>query len=133
MSTTMSFTETLRVTRCWCGMAHAIPQALYNHMLEQRDNNQKQDGCYCPLGHVWIITGESELDRERAKAERLERTLANRDESLRIERASHTATKGQLTKARKRAARGVCQHCHRSFVNMAKHVATKHPGALTDE
>jgi len=41
-----------------------------------------------------------------------------------------SATKGQLTKARKRADRGVCQHCHRSFVDVARHVATKHPSVL---
>lgn len=119
--TTMTYTEKLEMVTCWCGMAHAIPEALYKHMVHKRDNNQTQPDVYCPMGHTWIVSGESKLDRTR-------RELANTEESLRIERAAHTATKGALTKARKRADRGVCQHCHRSFVNVAKHVATKHPG-----
>jgi hypothetical protein len=128
--TTMTFTETLRVTRCWCGMAHAVPQALYDHMLKQRDNNVEQTGAYCPLGHVWIITGESALNKERQVRERAEvRVRALRDQLDAAER-SHRATKGQLTKARKRADRGVCQHCNRSFVNVARHVAHMHPAEM---
>lgn len=128
---TVTYTGELTVTSCWCGMTYAIPKDLYDHMLHKRNNNLRQPDTYCPLGHTWVISGKSELDIEREKAKRLERSLANREEDLRAERASHIATKGVLTKTRKRAAKGVCQHCHRSFVNMARHVATKHPNELS--
>ena len=127
---TLSYTEELTVVTCWCGMHHAIPKALYDHMVHKRDNNQTQPNVYCPAGHTWIVSGESALDKERRKADRLERQLANRDESLRIERASHIATKGHLTRAKTRADRGVCQHCNRSFVNVARHVAHMHASEL---
>lgn len=126
--TTMTYTEELEVVTCWCGMAHAIPRALYRHMVHKRDNNQHQPDVYCPMGHTWIVSGESKLDRTLRIVREQERTIANLDETVRSERAAHATTKGQLTKARKRADRGVCQHCNRSFVNVARHVATKHPG-----
>jgi hypothetical protein len=131
-SGTMKITTELTVVTCWCGMTYAVPEALYDHMLHKRDNNERQPDTYCPLGHTWIITGKSKLDIEHERAERLARQLASREEDVRAERASHIATKGQLTKARKRADRGVCLHCNRSFVNVANHIATKHPEALNE-
>lgn len=135
MSDTMTYTGTLVVTDCWCGMRYAIPKTLYDFVHRQHENNQTQTDIYCPLGHKWSFAGESALTKERKRIERLERQVANRDEDLRAERASHSATKGLLTKERKRAARGVCPHpdCHRSFVDVAKHVATKHPELLIPE
>ena len=131
MSDTMTITTKLTVVTCWCGMTYAIPEKIATHMLRQRDNNERQTDTYCPLGHTWEYTGKSKLDEERERAERLARKLASREKDVRAERASHIATKGQLTKARKRADRGVCQHCHRSFVDVARHVATKHPTQLS--
>jgi ABC-type siderophore export system fused ATPase/permease subunit len=127
---TMTISTQLTVVTCWCGMTYAIPQAIYDHMLHKRNNNERQSDTYCPLGHIWIITGKSDLDKERERAERLARQLANAEEDARSERASHIATKGQLTRARKRADRGVCQHCKRSFVNVARHVETCHPDKI---
>ncbi len=131
-SGTMKITTELTVVTCWCGMTYAVPEALYDHMLHKRNVNERQPDTYCPLGHVWIITGKSALDIERERTKRLERQLASTEEDVRAERASHIATKGQLTKARKRADRGVCLHCNRSFVNVANHIATKHPEALNE-
>ena len=126
----MTITSELTVTTCWCGMTYAIPEAIYDHMLRKRDLNERQPDTYCPLGHTWVITGESALDKERKRTQRLERQLANAEEDARSERASHIATKGQLTKARKRADRGVCLHCKRSFVNVARHVEHMHPDKI---
>lgn len=33
----------------------------------------------------------------------------------------------QLTKTRKRIANGVCPCCHRTFQNLARHMAGQHP------
>ena len=52
-----------------------------------------------------------------------DRVIRQRD----AEQRAHSATKGQLTRARKRAANGVCPCCHRSFENVARHVAKQHP------
>jgi hypothetical protein len=84
---------------------------------------------YCPNGHN-MGWDETEEDRQRARAERLERQLANAQEGERSYRASLIATKGALTKARKRADKGVCQHCNRHFANVERHVAHMHPDAV---
>lgn len=127
---TITYTGTLTVLRCWCGITLAVPQDLRDHQLRHHHDGTSEVGIYCPLGHQFIPSGEPQYKR-------LERRLANKDEDLRAERASHattkgqlTATKGQLTKTRKRAANGVCPCCQRSFVNVARHVRTKHPEAL---
>lgn len=124
---TMTFTGNLVTTDCWCGMTYAIPQTLFDYVKRQHDDGRAQTSIYCPLGHTWSFAGKGEAEKQRARAERLERQLASREEDLRAERISHSATRGALTKAKNRAARGVCPCCHRSFVNVQRHVASKHP------
>lgn len=128
--TTMTYTGELTVVMCWCGMTYAVPSGLRAYQRRCHDNGERVPDIYCPLGHACVPAGKGAAQLEREKREQLERRLANRDEDLRAERASHAATKGQLTKARKRADRGVCAHCNRSFVNVARHVATCHPDQL---
>lgn len=117
---TMTYTGELTVVTCWCGTQYAISADLYNFMRRKLNDGEKQPDVYCPLGHTWIISGEG-------KVKRLERQLANREEDLRAERAAHATTKGALTKLRKRAERGVCPCCSRSFVDVARHMKSKHP------
>lgn len=113
----MQYTEKLVVTSCWCGINLAIPSNLYEYA-----NRRKGHGVYCPLGHSFIFTNtiEEQLAREKQRHE------ATRD-LLAAEERSHSATRGNLTKARKRAAAGVCPCCQRTFQNVARHVACKHP------
>jgi hypothetical protein len=118
----LTIKQTLTVLDCAaCGMVFGIS--------EEFESRRRADHAlfYCPAGHSQSYTGPSEAEKQRQRAERLERQLANKDEDLRVTRASLVATKGQLTKVKQRADRGVCQHCHRSFVNVSRHVATKHP------
>ena len=123
MSQTISYSDTLSVETCWCGTTYAIPTTLRDYMMDCKRNGRQQPNVYCPLGHTWFFSGEAEVDK-------VKRQLANIEEELRIERASHSSTKGELTKSRKRAARGVCPCCKRSFVNVARHVAHMHPEHL---
>lgn len=105
-----------------CGILYAFPETLRQQALAY--HNQK---FYCPNGHSQSYTGPTDAEKERARADRLERRLANKDEDLRATRASLTATKGQLTKTKKRVANGVCPCCNRSFANLGRHMAGQHP------
>jgi hypothetical protein len=127
----MTFTGRLVITECWCGMTYAIPQTLHDFVHRQFNDGRPQTNIFCPLGHHWCFAGDGEAAQLRKKVERLERTVANRDEDLRAERASKNALKGQLTKVKKRAERGVCLHCNRSFVNVQRHVEHMHPELVT--
>jgi len=107
-----------------CGVVFAITLAY--------EDRRREDGAqfYCPNGHTMSWDGKAKEDqvaRERKRAQELERQLASREEDVRAARTALRVTKGQLTKARNRADKGVCQHCRRSFANVARHVETQHP------
>lgn len=103
-----------------CAIPFAIPEALHEALI---DNGKR---FYCPNGHCISYT-ESEANklRKRLEAERNERARvsAERDQA----QASARAQKGVATKARKRAAAALCPCCNRSFVQLRRHMASKHP------
>jgi hypothetical protein len=120
---TLTHTTKLVTEDCYlCGITFAMPVDYQEHRLRKRDT------FYCPNGHSQHYTGET----DKQKAERLARQLANREEDLRSERASHAATKGHLTRARQREAAGVCPQCHRSFAQVRRHMERMHPDFVTE-
>jgi len=141
---TMLFTgELVRVT-CWCGMTYAIPAALDKHATSQRDNRipeTQRTEIFCPLGHTWIRSGKSRLDLAKEELERVQREkiwAENRANRIQLERDAAqrqaSAYKGQATRARKRAAAALCpvEGCGRSFVQIARHLTTKHPDYVAE-
>ena len=134
MADTLTYRGTLVVLNCWCGMRHAVPEELRDFQLRQKRDGELITSIYCPLGHQHIPSGEGraaqlerQLEEERAKVlrerDRAARFAAERDQA----EASSRAHKGAATKARKRAAAAVCPCCNRSFVQLRRHLATKHP------
>lgn len=123
MTTTIAYSGQLTTMSCWCGIHFAIPTELYTSL--HQETTQKG---YCPLGHLFGWS-ESDADRERKRRQQVEAQATHLRDQLEAERRQHAATKGQLTKTRKRAAAALCpvQGCGRSFVQMARHLATKHP------
>jgi hypothetical protein len=130
--TTLKYVAELTVVTCWCGIRHAVPSELADFQDRQHRDGQDQRSIYCPLGHTHIHSGEGEaarlrkqLDAEKARSEYW------RKEQERTE-AKRRATQGQLTKARNRARGGLCPtpQCKRSFVDVARHVRSKHPQLL---
>lgn len=120
---TMTYTGTLQVTTCWCGIPHAIPADLY---AEMKRHGKK---AYCPLGHTYVFsnTTEDKLARAEQRAKYAnQRAEAERDLRLAEER-SHSATKGHLTRAKKRHRAGLCPCCNRQFQDLVRHMASKHP------
>jgi hypothetical protein len=115
MPVEMQYTETLTVTSCWCGIRLAIPDNLY------RFAHRKKHDIYCPLGHIFVY---HETVEEKLAQERLEHRATR--ELLEHEQRSHSATKGQMTKLKRRVHAGVCPHCQRHFANVERHMQTKH-------
>lgn len=127
----LTYSGHLVATSCWCGIRVGIPQQLYDHAREDSSNK-----LYCPLGHVFVYR-KSRGDEEREKRERAERQLAlersRRDQAeaaAREERERTAAARAEVTRTRKRAVAGACPCCDRSFVQLARHMATKHPDYL---
>lgn len=127
MPITLTYTGELIITSCWCGIRVAIPKSLY------REARERGHEVYCPIGHTFVWN-ETEADRLRAEVERLanqkrwanERLAAERDLRQHTERQL-SAQKGATTRAKKRAAAALCPCCNRSFVQLRRHLATKHP------
>jgi hypothetical protein len=128
MSSTLDCAQTLVTdTCCMCGVLFAWPAGLRQKAIDDHSRE-----FFCPNGHPQHFLGVTPADRERARAERAERRAASREEDLRVEKLSHRATRGQLTKTRNRIARGVCPHCHRTFPNIAGHMSSKHPDKVAE-
>lgn len=105
-----------------CDIPFYVPNTWY---ARKSGNNESFT---CPNGCGRRFVGETDAEKHRKRAECLAQQLASREEDLRVASASLTATKGQLTKARKREVNGVCPCCNRTFADVQRHMANKHPG-----
>jgi Zn finger protein HypA/HybF involved in hydrogenase expression len=106
-----------------CGIIFAVPPHWLNARREEKENN---GSFYCPNGHSrqFRVTDVDRLKKE-LEAEKKKVEWAN----ARADRADReaAAARGQATKLRKRIQNGVCPACQRSFQNLRRHMATKHP------
>ncbi len=127
MLATLTYSGQLVVCVCWCGMYHAVPEELRAHQLRQHRDGKRQTDIYCPLGHTYTVAGEGEA----ARLERQLKLARDRAASLAAQRdqaqASANAYKGAAARARKRAAAAVCPCCKRSFIQLRRHMESKHP------
>jgi hypothetical protein len=107
---------------CTCGFLFMVPKPF--------DDRKRQTGAdfWCPSCGSKLHYGETEnaaLKRQvkfwedSYHAERVERAAADQE---------RRRLKGQMTKLKKRVSNGVCPCCNRSFANLRRHMATKHPG-----
>ncbi|NIA70747.1 hypothetical protein HBA54_19285 [Pelagibius litoralis] len=107
-----------------CGVHFAMP-------LVQYETHRKEGGYHtCPNGHSrgWSDRNcETAVDKIRRERDRLQQRQAQLQDQIEGERRRTAAAKGQVTKLKNRAAAGVCPCCNRSFVNLQRHMKTKHP------
>ncbi len=135
--TVQEFQGTLVVMRCWCGIQHAVPEALRDLQLRQHHDGKNSLFIWCPLGHQHKPAAKTRVKQLEQDLDRKHRALANEQsrhdqtrEELRHTEASRRAEKGAKTKIKKRIAHGVCPCCHRTFANVAAHMKTQHPEEL---
>lgn len=139
--TTVEFSTVLVVEICCtCFMTFAVPDD-----FRARRRSDKAS-FFCPSGHSQSYQGESDadavrrLEREKLEIERdrnqrivrYEQWLDQVREENKVVTKQLSSTRGQLTKARRRIANGVCPCCNRSFEQLARHMATQHPDFLAD-
>jgi hypothetical protein len=128
MTGTLTYSTTLIKITCWCGCPFAIPETMYTAMQERNGKN-----CHCPNGHSMVFT--------ETEAEKLRKKLALERENRKWAESSNTALRDQLgaterslaghkaakTRLKNRIAAGACPCCHRTFQNVARHMAGQHP------
>ena len=110
-----------------CGTHFGMDRSQYD--LCQKRNEH----FYCTRGHRRIFI-ETELDKLRAEKLRLESRLDYVKGEREAARKEVVAQKGRATRFKNdrdriklRIANGVCPCCNRHFVNVERHMATKHP------
>jgi RNase P subunit RPR2 len=104
-----------------CGVVFGI--------TDEYEQRHRESGAYfyCPNQH-YMSYGESRLQN----AERARDAAAGRAEQLALDNERlvndllDAAKEAQRLKRRAKA--GVCSECHRTFQNVARHMATKHTG-----
>ena len=117
-----------------CFIHYAAPQAMFSM------KNETSECWYCPNGHQIIYSASKLAKAEREAAElRKERDLLKQNEAwwsdrldaerktLETERKATAALKRQMKKVHTRVGNGVCPCCNRSFANLQRHMAGKHP------
>jgi ssDNA-binding Zn-finger/Zn-ribbon topoisomerase 1 len=108
-----------------CGVIYAMPARMAKSGRDRSDYDH-----YCPNGHQ-LSWKKGAAEKLQEKLDAAEAALASRTAQLDQTEASLRATKGQLTKARNKAARTQCpvDSCHRTFAatSMKRHIETKHP------
>ena len=128
MNATQTYIGTLVVVTCIdCGAPFGISDALHRHFRKTGET------FYCPSGHsqCYRETDEArynkQLDQLNAQIIRAkEEALYQRNLRLHTEH-SLAATKGVLTKVKRRVAAGICPCCHRQFEDLRRHMGGQHP------
>lgn len=110
-----------------CGVTYAAPERLFQ-------NRKDQGGSwYCPNGHSLSFTKTTvtelneKLANEKHNTEWWRQRATNADQRADTAERSRSALKGQLTKERRRVGNGVCPCCHRTFVQLQRHMQARHP------
>lgn len=123
-----------RLICCNCGIPFAMATAFATKRRRDHEN------FYCPAGHPQHWPGESDVERlqREVASEKQRREWAERNaEQARTardhaERSARTY-KGKVTAIKNRVGNGVCPCCTRSFTNLRRHMATKHPTYKSEE
>lgn len=105
---------------CNCGIEFGVPQ----HFLDARRADAKD--FHCPNGHV-LSFAETEADKMRRERDRAKQQIAQRDDEITALRRQVEAEQRKAKRVQKRIHAGVCPCCNRTFQNVARHMATKHP------
>ena len=119
---TISQSVTLESRVCpECGVCYAMP-------VDLREGRQKDHrSWYCPNGHSRFFpaqTVEEQLRRALAHAQERANALAQQKRNLEGLLAATEKAKARLAR---RANGGVCPHCGRTFKQVQRHLALKHP------
>lgn len=130
MTTTTFFGSLSHTSCCQCGATFGMES---HYLTNLRNTLGKTHWCpYC--GTAQSFRGETETARLKRDKEYLEARLQSaRDEAESQRKARKaverklSATKGVVTRTKRRVAHGVCPCCSRTFRQLAAHMTDKHP------
>jgi hypothetical protein len=130
---TFQYTDHLVTESCCnCGVLFGMPIDMKSELRRSKRT------FYCPNGHGNVYAGKTEAEKLREEAGKLReelereirrREMAERESAMEAKRAAKATNK--LERIKKRVQNGVCPCCNRTFQNLARHMATKHPEQAT--
>ena len=103
-----------------CGVTFGVPEEF------ERGRRINKEAFYCPNGHSQSYT-QSEADRLRKELEASKRDVEWQKSRVAAMDKQLIAQRGVVTKLKKRIGAGVCPCCHRTFRQLAAHMAGQHP------
>lgn len=125
--TTFKASDTLVVEVCCnCHMPFAVTDEFKDDRLKDKKT------FYCPAGHPQSYVGKSDEQKIRDLENSLAKARDNAEFWKQQERRAIINAKAAATRAANRAKAGACPCCDRTFVQMARHIATKHPEFATE-
>lgn len=111
-----------------CGGTYALAAG---YLKKRREEGGSWTCPYCEMGTVYKEPKtkrlERKLERERQRREWAEKGRERYRKEAEHQERRAAGYKGAFTKAKKRVGNGVCPCCNRSFENLRRHMATKHP------
>jgi hypothetical protein len=125
--TTQTFTRNLVVVTCSrCGITFGIPENFYE--------NRRADGknFFCPNDHC-LCYQDSEVKKLRGRLISAENRMVAAEDQRDAAERSLRATRGVVTRFRRRVSNGVCPCCKRTFKDLARHMHTQHPDFATTQ
>ncbi len=112
-----------------CGIHYGVDEVVmaYKRALPSTD---KDRGWHCPNGHS-LVNAESEADKWRKKAERLQQDNARLGDEAAAERRRAEMAQRETKRIKKRAEEALCPCCNRHFSQLERHMKSKHPEIAT--
>jgi hypothetical protein len=100
----------------------------------ERCLRESHESFYCPIGHRQFFPALSDTEklRKALHAAELEKTRLTQQAKESQEASDRNAIKlamaeREAARVKKRVAAGVCPCCNRTFVQLQRHMKTKHP------
>lgn len=103
-----------------CGVVFAVTNEFDNRRRQDKNN------FFCPNGHHQAYV-KSDADRLREQLQAEQKKLANAQFELIAAKEKSQAAEKAKARLEKRIKNGVCPCCHRHFVQLTRHMKTKHP------
>lgn len=103
-----------------CGTCFAIPKVMDDQLKESKR------AFYCPSGHSQVYR-ESDADRLRRQLATFQAATVEANRLRWVAEEARTKVEKKLKRTEKRIKNGVCPCCQRSFMDIKRHIATKHP------
>lgn len=111
-----------------CGVEYAVRTEFVKKLRESHAT------FHCPNGHGAHFPAKTEAEILKEKLSAAEASAANlkkrtewAEENERKATKERDAAKAEAARLRKRAQNGACPCCKRTFSNLARHMAIKHP------